>query len=202
MKVVVLISGGMDSTTTAALYKKFGHEVAGIFVDYGQRTVERERVCAKRFCEQWEIPLVETKVDLRAIAKSALLGSNVHFDNQPETTVPGRNALLLAIGAAFAMSHNFDVVAIGTHGFDSPYRDTHKEFIRAMNEAISYAYGVRIEAPFETKAEIFEAACKLGVNLEETWSCYFRTDQPCGKCLACELRQKVTNVGEVRSYER
>lgn len=191
MKVVALISGGMDSTTTAAYYKTLGHEVVGIFVDYGQRTVSKERECAKRFCEKWKIPLVEVKVDLKAIAKSALLGTGEYVGDQPETTVPGRNALLLAIGAAYAMSHDFDVVAIGTHGSDSPYRDTHKKFISAMDRAFSYAYGVEIRAPFKTKAEIVEVARKLRVNLEETWSCYFRTDQPCGKCLACKLRQEV-----------
>lgn len=191
MKVVTLISGGMDSTTTASYYKKLGHEVVGVFVDYGQKTAEKERECARRFCERWKIPLIEVKVDLRAVAKSALLETGPYIGDQPATTVPGRNALLLAIGAAYAMSHNFDVVAIGTHGTDSPYRDTHKRFISAMNRAFSYAYGVEIRAPFRTKAEIAEVARKLGVNLEETWSCYFRTDQPCGKCLACKLRQEV-----------
>ena len=190
MKVVCLISGGMDSTTTAAYYKSLGHEVVGVFVDYGQITARKEEECAREFCRAWDIPFVKVTVDLRKVVKSTLVGTGPYEGSQPETTVPGRNALLLSIGAAYAMSHGFDIVAFGAHGLDSPYRDTHKQFISFMSQAFRYAYGVYVRAPFRTKAEIVEKARKLGVDLSKTWSCYYGTETPCGVCRACRAREK------------
>lgn len=197
---VVLLSGGMDSSTVLA-HVLNGDGVGGalaVFVDYGQRHV-RERESARLVASHYGVPLVE--LDLRAFGasvKSALTvaGANVphgHYaaDNMALTVVPNRNATLLSAAAGIAASNGSTVVLTAVHAGDhAVYADCRPEFIRAISKATLLGCGVAITAPFVdmTKAQIAELGGELHVPYHLTWSCYEGGEKHCGRCGTCVER--------------
>lgn len=184
-KVVVVLSGGMDSATL--LYKVLadGHEVDALSVNYSQRH-SRELYCAEDLCKHLGIPW--TCVDLTGLS-TVLKGSsqsdpNVevpegHYEepSMKKTVVPNRNMLLLATATAHCISIGYDAVAYGAHAGDHAiYPDCRKEFVLAMGEALQLCdYSkVKLIAPFlgMDKGDIAILGGALGVPYEKTWTCY------------------------------
>ncbi|RLJ71272.1 7-cyano-7-deazaguanine synthase [Hydrogenivirga caldilitoris] len=207
-KVIVLLSGGMDSATLLWLAKRDFNKVWAISFDYGQR----HRVELKYAKELASIAGVEEHIIVdtpiyRSIKGSALIDESVDVpsgeypENEPPiTTVPMRNLNFLAIAAAFADAYEIDHIGIGVHALDTPYPDCRPEFITSAEAAINAGsvltakrkLRIHVWAPFlgMTKRDIALLGKELGVPYEKTYSCYRGTEPPCGECPTCRQRKE------------
>ena len=202
MKVAVLLSGGLDSTT--ALYWAHTHHevVCALSFDYGSNHAAQELACARYQAEKLGIPYHE--IDLRAVSahlQSALLSgadaiptADYAEDNLKQTVVPFRNGIFLAIAAGIAESNGAEGIVIAAHGGDHAlYPDCREDFMQAMASAISrgtYAE-LQILRPFinNSKDEITAIGAALGVDFAHTYSCYCGREKHCGLCATCRERK-------------
>jgi 7-cyano-7-deazaguanine synthase len=203
MKVVVLISGGMDSVS--ALYEAGrAHEViSGLSFNYGSRHNEKEIPFAAFHCQRLGFPHRVIQLGfVGQLFKSALLQSggpipDGHYEEQTmkQTVVPFRNGIMLSIAGGFAESIGAEALLIAAHAGDHAiYPDCREEFMQAMGEAIrlgTYA-GIEILRPFIqlTKAQIALRGHELGVDFSKTWSCYKGGAVHCGTCGTCVERRE------------
>lgn len=209
-QAVVLASGGLDSTVTAALAKEEGYELFFLTIAYGQRhivEVERARQVAAAFGVRNHLVM---NLDLRAIGGSALTGqAAVPKDRAgderrrsiPVTYVPGRNLIFLSIAAAYAEVVGASFIYFGANVVDySGYPDCRPEFIHAFEEAVkegtkagTEGNPLHVKAPLLmlTKAEIIRRGLELHVPFHLTHSCYDPSgDQACGRCDSCIIRRE------------
>ena len=207
MKCVVLLSGGLDSSTVLAIALKDGCEAHALSFDYGQRH-SRELESAKKIAEYFGVKHKIIKMDLRSIGGSALT-DDIDVPNRdieeieneiPVTYVPARNTILLSYALAYAEVIDADYIYIGVNALDySGYPDCRPEYLKAYEEMARLATKrgvegrpIKIKAPLinMTKAEIIKTGMELGVPYELTWSCYRGGKKACGKCDSCLLRLK------------
>ena len=206
-RAVVLLSGGLDSATAAAIAASEGFELCALTVEYGQRhacEIEAARAVARSLGVSRH---VELRVDLSAFGGSALTAPiDVPKDRPldagdiPVTYVPARNTIFLAIALGWAEVLGAGDIFIGVNALDySGYPDCRPEFIRAFQALADLATregvegrGFRINAPLVamTKAEIIRTGMKLGVDYGQTLSCYAPDPmgRACGECDSCRLR--------------
>lgn len=211
-KAVVLLSGGLDSTTTLAIAKEEGFTPYALSFGYGQRhKIEIES--AKRVAQRFGV--VDHKIvtfDLRSFGGSALTSDiAVPKGRLPEemsaeiplTYVPARNTIFLAYALAWAEVLKSSDIFIGVNALDySGYPDCRPEFIRAFQDLANLATKagvegttkVAIHAPLInlTKAQIIRKGIGLGIDYAITLSCYDPNDlgEACGECDSCQLRRK------------
>lgn len=210
MQVVLIYSGGLDSTVLLHHLKAEGHIVRALSVNYGQRHV-RELEAAARITARLG---VEHRVaDLRPIAPllagNSLTSAHIavpegHYaeESMKATVVPNRNMLLLALATAWAISLKADCVAYGAHGGDHAiYPDCRPEFADAMARAIALAdwHTVTLIRPFVdwSKSAIVRRGVELGAPLVETWSCYVGGAKHCGRCGTCIERREAFHLAGV-----
>jgi 7-cyano-7-deazaguanine synthase len=208
MKAVVLLSGGLDSTTLLAMARAEDRKVLALTFDYGQRHA-REIEDARRQAESMGVADHRViHVDLRAIGGSALTSNadvpkdRLGDEGIPVTYVPARNMIFLSIGAAFAESVSADELWIGVNAVDfSGYPDCRPEFIAAFEKAIMAGTRSGVERGTPklvtpllnmTKAEIIRLGSRLGVDYSRTRSCYDpgETGRACGHCDSCLIRRR------------
>lgn len=203
MKAVLILSGGIDSTTLLYWLIEEGYEVAALTFDYAQRH-RKEIDSARRIAGPLGVP--HQIVDIRGISQilgdSALLGGrevpSCHYTQESarQTIVPNRNMIMLAIAAGYAEAHGIPHVFYAAHRNDSTiYPDCRPEFVEALRPAIRLAtawHPVELHAPFVnmTKAEIVGLGLELGVPYELTWSCYRGEEAPCRRCPTCIEREE------------
>ncbi len=211
-RAVVLLSGGLDSTTTLAVARQQGFDAFALSVDYGQRhKVELE--CATVVARTLGASEHRTvKLDLRAIGGSALTAdlavpkdrtADAMNRGIPITYVPARNTILLGLALGYAETVGAFDLFIGANVLDySGYPDCRPAFLSAFEALANVATkaGVegtgrfRIHAPLiqMTKAEIIRLGIGLGVDYSQTLSCYDPDTQgrACGRCDSCQLRAK------------
>ena len=215
-KAVVLLSGGLDSYTAAALAGEAGFDIYALTVKYGQRHAH-EILAARRVAEVLGAKMHrELAVDLATLGGSALLGDGevpkdgLHPDTIPATYVPARNIVMLSLALAWAEVLGAYDIFIGVNALDySGYPDCRPEFIEAFERTAGLATkaGVeggrfRIQAPLiaMTKAEIIQRGVALGLDYGLTHSCYDPLPQgaPCGRCDSCLLRARGFEEAGVR----
>jgi len=208
-RVIVLISGGMDSVCALYHAVRQWEVVAGLSFDYGSKHNHREIPFAAWHCEQLEVAHHVIKLDfMNELFSSDLLQSGGtipegHYadENMRGTVVPFRNGIMLAIAAGLAESRDADGLVIAAHAGDHPiYPDCRTAFMDAMGAAIREGTYARPEllAPFidMTKAEIAARGAELGVDFARTWSCYKGGVRHCGVCGTCtERREAFTLAG-------
>jgi len=209
---VILLSGGIDSATAAAIAKQQGFQLHALSFDYGQRHV-RELDSAKlvaAFLQAESHRLI--KFDLRAIGGSALT-DQIEVPKQrsaaaiaqgiPVTYVPARNTIFLSFALALAERIDAADIFFGANQLDySGYPDCREEYINAFEQMANLATKAGVEgksrltirAPLLhlSKAEIINKGRDLGVDFGLTWSCYDPTSdgQACGRCDSCQVRLK------------
>ncbi|WP_339645668.1 7-cyano-7-deazaguanine synthase QueC [uncultured Porticoccus sp.] len=204
-RAVVLVSGGLDSTTVLALAKSQGFSCYTLSFDYGQRA-QAELVAARRCSEQLGAEEHKViKLDLRAIGGSALTDDRidvpeVQTSGIPVTYVPARNTVFLSIALGWAEVLGAQDIFIGVNAVDySGYPDCRPDYIEAFEKMANLAtksgiegHYLRINKPLInlTKAEIILQGTLAGVDYGETVSCYQANERgfACGRCDSCRLR--------------
>lgn len=208
MKVLVLVSGGVDSTTCLGMaVKEYGKEnVVALAVYYGQKH-DRELESAKAVTDYYGVEYLQMDLSgMFQFSDCSLLshsGQEIPKESYAEqlgktngtpvsTYVPFRNGLFLASAASIALSRECEAIYYGAHSDDAAgnaYPDCSDVFKKAMDEAIYEGSGhqLHVEAPFVNmrKADIVKKGLVLEVPYHLTWSCYEGSTKPCGKCGTC-----------------
>jgi 7-cyano-7-deazaguanine synthase len=203
-KAVVLLSGGLDSSTTLYDALSRGYDCHCLVFDYGQKH-KKEIIQAKAVARRADCKSVVVKIGL-PWKGSALLdkkisvpqGRALNAKDIPVTYVPARNIIFLSFAASFAEAIAAKTIFIGANAVDySGYPDCRPEFIRAYQAMLATGlktsvegHSIKVVTPLIrlSKAEIVKLAVKLKVPLELTWSCYNGGARPCGVCDSCRLR--------------
>ncbi|MCL4345958.1 MAG: 7-cyano-7-deazaguanine synthase QueC [Candidatus Thermoplasmatota archaeon] len=202
MRALVLMSGGLDSTTVLAYAVSQGYEVTGLSFDYGQRhRIELES--SRRIAEYYGIRRNVFRVDLTQVGGSSLTGDIPVEKGQfgrvevPNTYVPGRNIIFTSIAGGYADIEGIETIMLGVNAVDySGYPDCRPEFISSMEKTLrlgmARSQNLSISAPLQklSKSEIIRMGMKLGAPYELTHSCYEGGEKACGKCDSCLLRLK------------
>lgn len=206
---IVLLSGGLDSYTAAAIAKSEGFGLNALTIRYGQRH-EREIECARRVAAALGVARhLEMTIDLRGIGGSALTSNtpvprdrDLRATDIPSTYVPARNTIFLSLALGWAEVVGALDIFIGVNALDySGYPDCRPEFIQAFERLASLATKAGVEgARFRvhtpliamTKADIIRTGTTLALDYGLTHSCYDPAagGTPCGRCDSCVLRAK------------
>lgn len=210
MKTIVLLSGGMDSTTVLYHALDSGMEVvACVAFDYGSKHNDREHEFAKKTSDKLGLPFHRIKLDFSMFESDLLkTGGDIpegHYadETMKATVVPFRNGIMLSYCAGLAESLGAKYVALGNHfGDHAIYPDCRGAFVGPMREAIKEGTytGVELISPFcdVDKTEIARIGDKLGVPWEDTWSCYKGGEKHCGKCGTCVERTEAFNDSGIK----
>ncbi|HEK85387.1 MAG TPA: 7-cyano-7-deazaguanine synthase QueC [Candidatus Aminicenantes bacterium] len=206
-QALVLLSGGIDSTTALYWASQRYETVVPVIFDYGQRHRAEIQMAQKTAVRMGFKPRV-IKIDLRQVGGSALTDKRIEVpsfkkieeikEGLPITYVPFRNGIFISIAAALAETLGLSDIICGFNVIDSPnYPDTTGSFIRAMEKAINEGTGAkfsqqkfRIIAPFlkKKKSEIIAYGLSVGADYSYSITCYSGSEIPCGRCSACLLR--------------
>lgn len=197
---VLILSGGLDSTTLLYDLIDQGHDVHAVTFHYGQRH-KKEIQCAEATCKRLGInQTVVPILSFKEIAySSSLTGSEPipegHYTDQTmkSTVVHNRNMVLLSFAAAFALNIGASRLYYGAHSGDHTiYPDCRPEFVDAMKKAFLICdwEPLELEAPYLSlnKGDIVKKGLDLGVDYSLTWTCYKGEDLACGKCGSCSER--------------
>jgi 7-cyano-7-deazaguanine synthase len=205
-KVIVLLSGGLDSATTLYYAKSQGFSVHALIFDYGQRH-GKEIKCAVAVAKAARCPFEVVKISL-PWKGSALLDKKIKVPHRrkldakdiPVTYVPARNIIFLSFAASYAEALGAEKIFIGANAIDySGYPDCRPDFFAAYSKVLEKGLKtgvegkkIRVETPLirKTKTQIIRLGIQLQVPYELTWSCYEGGRRPCGSCDSCRLRDK------------
>jgi 7-cyano-7-deazaguanine synthase len=216
MKVVVLLSGGMDSVS-ALYHAEKEHEIVGaLSFDYGSKHNPLEIPFAVRHANRLGVSHHTIRLDfINQLFQSDLLKSggaipDGHYEeaNMKQTVVPFRNGIMLAVAAGFAESVGASALVIAAHSGDHAiYADCREDFMQSISDSIrlgTYAE-IQVLRPFIhlTKAQIAARGHSLGVDFAQTWSCYKGGEIHCGTCGTCVERREafmLTGISDPTDY--
>lgn len=208
-KAIVLLSGGLDSSTCLYWAKAQGYTPLALTFDYGQKH-KRELTSAKKIARAAKVPcqticftlpwkgssLLDKKIKLPQNRSTKQMAAST----LPSTYVPARNTIFLSFALSFADAEKAGAVVVGANAIDySGYPDCRPNYMKAMQKVAKLGTrlgdegkGIEILSPLLhlTKSQIVELAQKLSVPIQYTWSCYSGGAKPCGSCDSCLLRQK------------
>lgn len=205
-RAVVLLSGGLDSSTVLGMATQGGYACTALSFRYGQRhTVELER--AAKVAAHFGADHRVIDINIGSFGGSALTDENIVVPTDgtedgviPLTYVPGRNTVFIAVGLSLAEAIDAERVFLGINAVDySGYPDCRPEYLSAYQTLADLATkaglegrGAVLTAPLAemTKADIVREALAVGVPIDVTWSCYQGGEEPCGVCDSCRIRDK------------
>lgn len=183
--IIHLLSGGMDSTVMLYDLQAQGHRVHCLLFDYHQKHVQ-ELAFAKSHCRR--LGVLFTTLELPQFKGSELT------DGSGGVVVPNRNAILLSLAVNVAISAGADTVTYACNKDDEKlFADCRLAFVQTFNNLLMMTeIHVEVCAPYmdKYKWQIADLGRQLGVNMDDTWSCYRGGEKPCGKCLACQKREE------------
>ena len=221
-KAVILLSGGLDSTTVLSIAKSQGYDCYALSFDYGQKQRSELDSSISIAKKSNVIEHRIMKISLSDIGGSALTDQSIDVpkysesDEIPITYVPARNTIFLSFALAWAEVVDCQTIFIGVNALDySGYPDCRPEFIEAFENMANLATKksvegdrIQIKTPLisMTKAEIIKKGLGLGVDYSETTSCYDANTlgEACGECDACVLRKigfENANVQDPTRYQ-
>lgn len=206
---VVLLSGGLDSTTALYWAKREYSSVVALSIRYGQRHV-KELSAARAVARAAKVRIHEVSLSLPWLGGSSLTNSSLRIPDMPlkkigrggipSTYVPGRNTIFLSLAVSLADAVGAEAIVIGANALDySGYPDCRPPFIDAFGVVAkrgtkrgSEGKPLRISAPLLRldKKGVVKLAARVGAPLRLTWSCYAGKARPCGTCDSCKLRAK------------
>ncbi len=214
-KTIALLSGGLDSSTAAAMAIDAGKTVIGLSLNYGQRH-HKELEAANSIARHLGISEHHTlNINLGLWGGSSLTDlkqdipqKGIEKDVIPNTYVPYRNTVFISIGLSLAEARGASELVLGINAMDySGYPDCRPDYLKTFQELANLASkvgregnGPKLWAPLINwkKIEIAREALRLGLPIEKTWSCYQGNRKPCGKCDSCRLRDEAfKNLGRI-----
>ena len=203
--VVVLLSGGLDSSTVTGIAKTSNAKIFGLSFDYGQRH-KKELNSALKIAKHFEIQEFKViKIDLSLWGGSSLTDNQqniptngMEINKIPNTYVPGRNTIFISVALSYAEAVDADFIGLGVNALDySGYPDCRPDYIKKFQELAYLANKrgrennpIKLWTPLIdlNKEKIFQLAFDNNVPLDKTWSCYSGQAKPCGKCDSCRIR--------------
>lgn len=217
-RVVLILSGGLDSTTLLYRLLREKKEIYCLTFRYGQKHVKEVQFAIKN-CEKFNLP--HKIISLEKITKAGIFGANAltsetkiphgEYDDESmmDTVVPNRNMILLSLALAYAISIRAESVYYGAHSGDHAiYPDCRPEFVSAMQQVakLCHYWPIKLEVPYLniSKADIVKEGLELNVDYSLTWTCYQGGELACGQCGSCDERLKAfaaNNAVDPLSYE-
>jgi 7-cyano-7-deazaguanine synthase len=205
-KAVVLLSGGLDSSTVLYWAKAKGYNCFCLLFDYGQRH-KKELKCAIKIAKLAACDYKIVKINLpwntgsltdktKGIPDNKILSGRQlkAMSRLPSTYVPGRNTIFISYAVSYAEAIQAKTIFIGANAVDySGYPDCRPGYYREFNTLLkTLPNKIQIKAPLLklTKSEIIKLGTRLRVPYELTWSCYLGGKKPCGVCDSCKFRKK------------
>lgn len=224
MRSIVLLSGGLDSTVNLKMAQKEGEVVLALTCDFGQRAGWAEIEASKKICEALQVKHQVVNLEwLSDITESALVSDQrplprikmEHLDQAERTAasakavwVPNRNAVFVAVGAAFAESKGADMVIAGFNREEAVnFPDNSPEFVEACNRLHQYSTltrpGLHSFTIDMTKKDVVRLGMDIEAPIDLCWSCYDGGDAPCWACESCQrFRRALTEAGQWEWYEQ
>ena len=212
-RTIALLSGGIDSATAAGIAIEAGQKVIGLSFDYGQRHLKELRA-AEALAKDLNLEdHLTIKIDLSSWGGSSLTDTSQKIPTKgiqkniiPNTYVPGRNTIFIAIGLSLAEARGANRIALGINAMDySGYPDCRPDYLNAYQELAHLSsrvgregQGIKLWAPLIDweKTKIFTEALRLKIPIDKTWSCYQGDIKPCGECDSCRIRdQALKEIG-------
>ncbi|MDJ0510576.1 MAG: 7-cyano-7-deazaguanine synthase QueC [Crocosphaera sp.] len=204
---IVLLSGGLDSATSAAIAIELGYDVIALSLRYGQRH-QRELEAAKIIAQTLNISqhyLIDVNIaqwggSSLTDTSQSLPQTGVDPNIIPSTYVPGRNTIFIALALSLGEAKGAEAIFLGINAVDySGYPDCRPDYLQAYQTLanLSSKAGLEGKAPQllapliqKTKVDIVKDAVRLGVPIDKTWSCYRGEEEPCGLCDSCRIRDR------------
>ena len=213
-KAVVLVSGGLDSSTTLAIARNQGFDCYALSFDYGQRHNSELKAASHISKAMGVVEYKQLSLDMGAIGGSALTDDSIEIPDEPTegipvTYVPARNTIFLSYALAWAEALGASDIFIGVNAVDySGYPDCRPEYIAAFQSMANLATKAGVEGQIITvhtplielsKAEIICSGLALGIDYSMTISCYGADSEgrACGHCESCRLRSEGFRVAGV-----
>lgn len=209
MKIVMICSGGLDSTVLYYYEKSLGNEIIPVNFSYGSKHNDAERERARSLIPDLRF----INIDLSFLKSSLLSGQEAvphgHYqaENMKSTVVPFRNGIMLSFAIGLAESEKAQCVMLGSHSGDHAiYPDCRPEFTEAISRAATEGTynNIQVTSPFNsmTKGDIVRIGAELNIEdiMKETWSCYEGGITHCGKCGSCTERKEAFSVAGVKDY--
>ena len=205
--IIILTSGGLDSSTVAGLANRSGAKIVGLAFDYGQRH-KKELKSAEKIAKYFSFEDFKIiKLDLSIWGGSSLTDSKkdipkygVNKNIIPNTYVPGRNTIFISVALSYAEAINADFIGLGVNALDySGYPDCRPDYLKQFQKLANLANKrgrdnnpIKLWTPLIslTKEEIFKLAFDNNVPIDQTWSCYSGGQKPCLLCDSCRIRIK------------
>ncbi len=212
---VILLSGGLDSSTVIGLAKSSKAKIFGLSFDYGQRH-KKELNSALTIAKHFEIEEFKiVKLDLSLWGGSSLTDlkkdlpiDGIQLNTIPNTYVPGRNTIFISVALSYAEAINADFIGLGVNALDySGYPDCRPDYIKKFQELANLANKrgrednpIKLWTPLIdlNKEDIIQLAFDNNVPLEKTWSCYSGNLRPCGKCDSCRIRKTAYKKWQIK----
>lgn len=199
---IILLSGGLDSTVSAAIAVKKTEPLFALTIDYGQRAAKMEALASKKICKILKIKHKILKLQFFKEFKKCQLITNYqlqitkqkilvkNFLRLKDVWVPNRNALFINVAACFAEYYNADLIVTGFNFEEArEFPDNRKEFIDAINRMLQFSTLRRIKVisyvANYTKKEIYQLGLKYRAPLTHIYSCYLGGKKMCGRCASC-----------------
>lgn len=222
-RVVLLQSGGLDSNIIASVFNYFGFKMHHIFINYGQNMLKKEREYSKKIADYYGGTYQEVTLDLPWLKSTTKLVNNTVSDKEAKgalnanltgTYVPMRNHIMLSVASSYAEAYGIPYIACAFDGAEDENKkpiggttDKHPEFVRKIEESInegSEMYHIdnkkfKILTPVMDlfKEEIIGLGLATEADMSLSWSCYNKSDKPCGQCSACVTRANAFKTLEI-----
>lgn len=188
--MVVLLSGGIDSSVAAGYLKSKDYDIYPLFINHHQGPLDAERQAASYIASSLGLPKpVEVEVDLKFLKA-------VDFDWQTfGIGTPARNMVFISLATMYAGVIDADAIALAS-AYGSTFADTSYAFLQLIEQVSKTVLDRKIQvfSPFKaekwTSSEIVRQGSKYGVHLDKTWSCFLPRDVQCGICIKCKDRKK------------
>jgi len=200
-RVILLLSGGIDSAVLLKLLTRKGYSVTSLTIDYPSRN-PKETQAAEKIANLEGSELI--KINLPFMREIIELWPNPesrppHLKEAHESTIPARNAIIYSVAAHLAEIRGINIIAAGHNADDTKhFPDASPNFRKLMSRALTLGthigktMGIKIIAPLAklSKPQIVKLGAKLGVPYQYTWSCHSGEPKPCGKCSGCITRRE------------